>query len=108
MKEARERAAIERTLREEQDANDSGFKSALEAGRAVDPMPFPSFDSAKCLGAVDWAARPPHMHPRCERPRWGAAAARRPRRLEVRPGVVPDVLERVVSGARGGTVKLTD
>ena len=68
----------------------------LQARRAVDPLPFPLGDGAKCLSAVDRASRPPYVHAQCERPRRGTAAAERPRGLEVRPGVVPDVLERAV------------
>ena len=68
----------------------------LKASRPVDPLPLPSLDSAKGLSTVDWTSRPPHVRPWYLRSWQGAAAARRPRRLEVRPGVVPDVLERAV------------
>ena len=69
---------------------------ALQASWAVDPLPLPLSDGAKGLSAVDRTTRPPYVHARCERPGRGAAAARRPRWLEVRPGVVPDLLERAV------------
>ena len=68
----------------------------LKASRPVDPLPLPSLDSAKGLSTVDWTSRPPHVRPWYLRSWQGAAAARRPCRLEVRPGVVPDVLERAV------------
>ena len=70
----------------------------LKASRTIDPLPLPSLDSAKGLSTVDWTSRPPNVRPwyRYLRSWQGAAAARRPRRLEVCPGVVPDVLERAV------------
>ena len=53
MKVARERAAIERTLREEQDANDSGFKSARHSqatteGRRGGQLRPPSLSYRNC------------------------------------------------------------
>ena len=68
----------------------------LKASRTIDPLPLPSLDGAKGLSTVDWTSRPPNVRPWYLRSWQGAAAARRPRRLEVRPGVVPDVLERAV------------